>query len=56
MGVNQPLHRSGMSIPEINCWREACLYCENLMRLFSQVGPVVLFVAALYYRFARRQY
>ena len=23
------------------------------MRLFSQVGPVVLFVAAMYYRFAR---
>ncbi len=23
------------------------------MRLFSQVGPVVLLVAALYYRFAR---
>ena len=23
------------------------------VRLFSQVGPVVLFVAALYYRFAR---
>jgi hypothetical protein len=23
------------------------------VRLFSQVGPVVLFIAALYYRFAR---
>jgi|HubBroStandDraft_6_1064221.scaffolds.fasta_scaffold82496_3 hypothetical protein len=46
-----PLAQSGRITPIVG--RKAALQRDHKCETVSQVGPVVLFVAAMYYRFAR---